>query len=81
MANDFAAVDACITLYEKPCGCNPIHSNYIPDGCWHYARYGSNDMDLFECRQCGAVWTYLDAKSEVDRIFRVWDNDSLAHAK
>lgn len=67
---DFVRVEEVVALYERPCGCDEIalHPNYIPHGCMYFARTPMwHDMDLFECRLCGAVWTQLDAKPESDR--------------
>jgi hypothetical protein len=56
-----------VTLYEKPCGCFGSY-HYLPLGCllYTYGEYPSSLDDLFECRECGAVWTLRDVRSYVD---------------
>jgi hypothetical protein len=64
--SDFDSVTECITLYDKPCGCegNP---RYLLHGClWFSCIKPGARLDLFECRQCGAVWTMEDAMVETE---------------
>ncbi len=57
----FVAVEECTVLYDHPCGCEG-NKHRLADGCWHYSYDGlGTKWDLFECRQCGAVWTLEDA--------------------
>lgn len=62
----FKWVEEAIPMYPKPCGCTGGDedgrlNHYIPNGVMAYS-YGWPwpEMDLAECRLCGAVWTQYD---------------------
>ncbi len=79
----FVGVTEGVTQYPKLCGCGG-DPHFLGHGVrtYSYAKglAYSTPNDLIECRQCGAVWTFGDAKPAIDDLRWAWIAEHTAQS-